>query len=249
MADLDDIVLVLLHPFPLDATFWEPVWHDLDLDVGVLTPDFPGFGNDTYVPDHVAIVDVADHVASLIAETGRRAVLCGLSLGGYVALAIVARHPQLVAGMLLANTRAEADGDAARVARDQAIDTIRIDGFDHWRNDFVPKLLRPHPAPHTLEHVWTMAASQSPQAVSSALLALRDRPDRTGELASIDVPTIVVAGAEDQVTPMADIDVLVEGIPEAQKRVIADAGHLTAIEQPATFAEVIRELVERVLER
>lgn len=247
MTTVDDIVVVLLHPFPVDGTFWAPMWRELDLAVQVVTPDFPGFGSNTYVPDHVTIVDVADDVAAVIAESGRRAVVCGLSLGGYVALSLVARHPEVVAGMLLANTRAEADTDDARRNRDQAIDTIRIDGFDVWRNAFVPKLLRPHPAPHTLDVAWSLAAAQQPEAVVAALLALRDRPDRTADLGAITMPTTVVAGSDDQVTPMEAIDALVTGIPGARKRVITDAGHLTALEQPETFAEVLRELVERVL--
>ena len=246
MATLDDIVVVLLHPFPVDGTFWAPMWRELDLPVQVVTPNFPGFGSNTYVPDHVSIVDVADDIAGLIAETGRRAVVCGLSLGGYIALSLVARHPDVVAGLLLANTRSEADTDEARRNREQAIDTIRIDGFDVWRNAFVPKLLRPHPAPHTLDFAWTLAAGQRPEAVISALLALRDRPDRTADLSAIAVPTVVVAGAEDQVAPRAAMDALASGIPGAQMRVISDAGHLTALEQPETFAEVLRELVERV---
>jgi pimeloyl-ACP methyl ester carboxylesterase len=247
VTTLDDIVVVLLHPFPVDGTFWAPMWREVDLSVHVMTPDVPGFGSNTFVPDHVSIVEVADDLAGLIAESGRRAVVCGLSLGGYIALSLVARHPEVVAGLLLANTRAEADSETARRGREQAIDTIRIDGFDVWRNAFIPKLLRPHPAPHTLDVAWSLAAAQRPEAVISALLALRDRPDRTADLGAIAVPTIVVAGAEDQVTPTEAIDLLASGIPGAQKRVISDAGHLTALEQPETFAEVLRELVERVL--
>lgn len=246
MAGADDITLVLLHPFPLDGGFWAPMWRELDLPVHVVTPDFPGFGQDTFVPEVVGIASFADHVADLVRESGRPAVVCGLSLGGYVALALVARHPECVRGLVLANTRGEADTEEARRNRDRAIDTIRIDGFDVWRNNFVPKLLRPEPAPQVLDQVWTMAAAQSPEAVIRALEALRDRPDRSAELGDIRVPTTVVAGADDQITPPEAIEALVAGIPGATQRVIADAGHLTAVEQPATFASIVRELLDTV---
>jgi pimeloyl-ACP methyl ester carboxylesterase len=222
------------------------MWRELDLPVSCITPDFPGFGQDTHVPDHVTIADFADHVAALIGEHGVPAVVCGLSLGGYVALALVDRHPQLVSGLLLANTRADADDERARAARDSGYDAIRIDGYDAWRNQSIPRLLRPEPAPQVLEHVWALAAEQRPQAVMSALMALRDRPDRMSQLGRIAVPTVVVAGEDDQVTPMSAIDALAAGIPGAEKRVIGEAGHLTAIEQPRAFAAILRELVRRV---
>lgn len=222
------------------------MWRELDIAATCLTPDFPGFGHDTHAPDQPTIAGFADHVAGLIAEHDGPAIVCGLSLGGYVALALVARHPELVRGLLLANTRADADTPDARLARDRAADVIRIDGFDYWRNEFVPRLLRQTPAPHVLDQVWALAARQSPEAVIGALASLRDRPDRTAELAAIAVPTIVVSGAEDQVTPNEAMDALAAGIPGAQRRVISDAGHLTAIEQPETFAEILRELVDRV---
>lgn len=236
---------MLLHPFPVDASFWGPAWRALDADVEVITPEFPGFGS---APAHEdpAIAEFADGVATRIDEHGGRAIVCGLSLGGYVALALVARHPRVVRALVLANTRAEADGPEARAARDQGFDTIRIDGLDAFLNGLVPKLLRPDPPAEVVDHVWAIAGEQDPDAVCGALMALRDRPDRVGELGAVSVPTLVIGGDQDQITPPEAIDTLVAGIPGARKVVIAEAGHLSALERPAAFADALRDFIARL---
>ncbi len=237
--------MVLLHPFPLDASFWGPTWRALDARVEVLTPEFPGFGT-APLSENPTIADFADQVAQSIAARGRAAVVCGLSLGGYVALALVARHPELVRGLVLANTRAEADGPEARSGRDRGFDTVRIDGLDAFLDGLVPKLVRPDAPADVVDHVWAIAGDQDPDAVCAALVALRDRPDRVAELERIAVPTLVIGGADDQITPPQAIDLLAAHIPGAQKRVIADAGHLTALEQPQGFAAAVREWLSRL---
>lgn len=218
----------------------------LDPAIRVVAPDYPGFGESVSDGSGISIADVADSVAEAIRETNTTTVVCGLSLGGYVALALAEHHPDCVQGLVLANTRADADDDAARRARTGAYDTIRIDGFDVWRNESIPRLVRPDPDPSVLETVWTIAAEQNPVAVMHAIEALRDRPSRMHLLSSITVPTAVVGGDEDQVTPHSAIAALSDGIPDATVHIIPGAGHLTAIEQPAAFAEVVRTVCDRV---
>lgn len=239
MTDTSDILLVLLHPFPMDGSFWGPAWRELDRNVTVLTPEFPGFGGAPSEPE-ATIASFADDVARAIGEHGGRATVCGLSLGGYVALALVARHPERVRALVLANTRAEADGAEARAGRDRGFDTVRIDGLDAFLNGLIPKLVRPDAPAAVVDHVWAIAGEQDPEAVCGALMALRDRPDRVAELGAIAVPTLVIAGEHDQITPDSAIDTLVAGIPGATKGVIADAGHLSALEQPEAFAALLR---------
>lgn len=237
--------MVFLHPFPMDASFWGPAWRALAVDVQVLTPEFPGFGSAPPVSDPT-IADFADHVAEVITATGRPAVVCGLSLGGYVALALAARHPTTLRGLVLANTRADADGPEARAGRERGFDTVRIDGLDAFLDGLVPKLLRPGAPDDVVDHLWAIAGEQDPEAVCAALMALRDRPDRVDALPGIAVPTLVIGGAEDQVTPPEAIDLLAAQIPGARKHVIADAGHLSALEQPQAFAAAIREFLAQL---
>lgn len=238
--------LVLLHPFPLDATFWAATWRELDADVNLLTPQFPGFGGDGR-QDDVSVASYADQVAELILrEADGPAIVCGLSLGGYVALALAADHLHVLCGLLLANTKAEADSEEAKAGRDAGIDTIRIDGLETFLGGLVPKLVATDASPQIVDRVHAIASAQDAEAVIQALAALRDRRDRTDVLSTITVPTAVVTGSEDVLMPMAVTDALVEGIAGATKHVIPGAGHLSAIERPAEFAAVLRELIARV---
>lgn len=219
------------------------MWRELAADLTLLTPEYPGFGSAAR-HDDVTIAGFAEEVATLIrAEGSGPAVVVGLSLGGYVALALAADHPDTVAALVLANTRADADDADARRAREQAIDTIRIDGLDTYLAGFVPRALSPTAEAETWERVFAIAETQDPGAVCATLEALRDRPDRTAQLGDIDVRTVVIGGADDLITPRSALDVLVESIPGATLHVIPAAGHLTAIERPAEFAAILAQVL------
>jgi len=236
----------MLHPFPLDATFWAATWRELDADVNLLTPQFPGFGGD-HLHEDVSIASFADQVAELILrEVGGPAIVCGLSMGGYVALALAADHLHTISGLLLANTKAEADSEEAKTGRDNGIDTIRVDGLPAFLDGLLPKLVAPDAPDAVVERVHAIASAQEPDAVISALEALRDRHDRTGTLGSITVPTAVVTGSDDALMPIEVTDALVAGIPGATRHVIEGAGHLTAVERPSEFAAILRDLIARV---
>ncbi len=238
------IPLALLHPFPLDPAFWDPVRAILAVDRPVLAPAFPGFGG-TPVRHGVSIEGFADDVAGLIAREAPegRAVVCGLSMGGYAALALAERHPDRVAALVLADTRAEADDDAGRAGRDQAIVTVRSAGLDAFLDGFVPRLLAPGADEDTLARVRRIADRQPGEAVVAALGALRERPDRRAMLGGVRVPTLVVVGAEDVLTPPPFAETLAAGIPGARLEVMPGAGPLTALEDPETFASLVRRFV------
>lgn len=238
-------LLVLLHPFPADARFWEPVTSLLDPGVRVLAPDAPGFGGRP-ASRGWAIADWADEVAGAIAAEGGAAVVAGLSMGGYAALALAARHPEVVRGLLLADTRAEADDDTVRAGRSDAIAAIAADGLEVWLEGFLPRLLSPAPDPAARARLHEIASRQPPAAVRDALRALAARPDRRPGLAAIRVPTLVVVGADDVPTPVAAAEVMRDGIPGARMEVVPGAGHMTALERPDAFAAALGTLLADV---
>lgn len=232
----------------MDASFWGPMWREVGVDVALLTPEFPGFGSSP-AADAPSIATFAREVAAQIrAEPPGAAVVVGLSLGGYVALALVGDHPDTVAGLVLANTRAEGDDAAARAGRDQAIDTVRIDGLDIYLATLLPRLLGAGATPEAWERAQAIAQTQEPEAVCRALEALRDRPDRGGELSAIAVPTTVIGGADDAVTPRDATQALADGIPGATLAVVDGAGHLSALERPVEFAALVADALGRVNE-
>jgi pimeloyl-ACP methyl ester carboxylesterase len=235
-------VLVLVHAFPLGAQMWEPQFRGAFYGWRILAPDLRGFGGST---DERAeevdptIDDYADDVAGLIREVaGGPVVLGGLSLGGYTAFAVMRRAPGLVRALILADTRATADSLEGRAARKAMLTVLEHDGPQGVARDMIPKLLgtttREH-NPDAEETVRLLIKRQSPAAIRDAIVRMMERPDSTPQLASITVPTLVVVGEEDVLTPPADSEAMVAAIPNATLVRIAGAGHLANLEQGQAF--------------
>lgn len=230
----------------MDASFWGPMWRALDAEAVLLTPEFPGLGQ-APAQEHASVTGFAGDVAELLrAERRGPAVVVGLSLGGYAALSLAVEHPDVVGALVLANTRAEADDEVGRRARDHAIDTIRIDGLASYLDELLPRLLAPAAPDEAWGRAHAISSGQDAEAVCLALQALRDRPDRRGDLARIAAPTVVVAGADDVVTPLPAAQALVDGIAGATLEVIPAAGHLSALERPVEFAAIVRGVLGRL---
>ena len=230
----------------MDASFWGPVWRALGRDLHLLAPEFPGFGA-APAQDAPSIAGFAAEVADQIAaESAGPATVVGLSLGGYVALAMAEEHPATVGALVLADTRAAADTADARAARDAGVDTVRFDGLDAFLATLLPRLLGPGASDEAWERAQAIAGRQDPEAVIGALEALRDRPDRSHVLGRISVPTLVVTGADDVVTPPAEAAELAAAIAGARLVEIPRAGHLSALEQPELFAAALEALLDEV---
>jgi pimeloyl-ACP methyl ester carboxylesterase len=235
--------LVLLHPFPLTRATWAPLADGLAARRRVITVDAPGFGESSH-PGPWSIADLADDVAALLASRGvPRATLLGLSMGGYAALAFAARHRGRLAGLVLADTRAAADSAEARTGRAAALDLLRREGPDGYLASSLPRLLAPGAPGPVVASVLAQAETRAP-TLAAAIEALRDRPDRTAELAAIDVPTLVVCGELDQVTPAGEMRGMAEAISGARFEAIAGAGHLSHIEAPEAFGRLVAAFLE-----
>ncbi|MGD9696581.1 MAG: alpha/beta fold hydrolase [Thermoleophilia bacterium] len=228
--------LVLLHPFPLDSGFWSGVRPRLADGRALLAPDFPGLGAAPLV-EAPSIDGFADAVAALIEREapGGRAAVCGLSMGGYAALSLAARHPERVAALVLADTRAEPDTAEAAEGRHRSAAQVRADGTGPFLDDFTPRLVAPGDRA-ALTAARAIADSQDGEAVARALEALAGRADRRPDLAAMDVPALVIVGSADALTPLSCSEDLVVGLPRAELAVIDGAGHLTALERPEEFA-------------
>ncbi len=236
--------LLLLHAFPLDRRMWQRVAPRLERTARLVTFDLRGLG-ESDGDGQPSIDGFADDAAALLDALGiRRAVVGGLSMGGYAALAFARRHPERLAGLLLADTRAAADTPEGRAARDVAIARIAGEGVGPFCEEFVGKLVAPSNGA-AKDHALAIALSQTPVGVAGALGALRDRPDATAHLASIAVPTTVIVGALDAVTPPSDARLLARAIPGATLVEIPGSGHLAALEAPEAFADAAEALLER----
>lgn len=232
--------LVLLHAFPLTSAMWRPQLDAQPAGWRVIAPDFAGLGDsDDHDVATVAFDDYPRDIVAMLDRLGvRQAVLCGLSLGGYVALAVARIAPERVRGLVLADTKAAADSVQAREGRTRLLDVLSERGVDGVADEMIPKLLgettrRQRPA--LAGDVRSIILTNDPEGIRRAILRLMHRPDATPGLSKIDAPTLVLAGAEDVVTPPSDAEALAGAIRGASLQTIDAAGHLSSLEQPAAF--------------
>jgi pimeloyl-ACP methyl ester carboxylesterase len=240
--------LVLLHAFPLDGRMWAPQVEALAGTYQVIVPDLRGFGAARDQAVEEAGMDLlADDVARLLDDRGLdRVVLGGLSLGGYVALAFLGRHADRVSGLVLFDTKAAADGDQARKDRLEMVERVLAEGSGFVAETMLPKLLgqtsREH-RPEVVEKVAALIREQAPAAIVGAQRGMAARPATTDVLASIAVPTLVIAGEEDTLTgPEVGRD-LAAGIPGARFLLVEEAGHLVNLEQPEIVNEALLDFL------
>lgn len=234
MADI-----VLLHPFPVDHGFWHPVAQALEAaGHRVMAPDLPGFGQRAAEPGWT-INGEADR---LVAQVPAGATVVGLSMGGYLALAMARRHPQALGALVLADTRAEAEPPGGREARRQAAEGLMRAGTEEFIEAFVPRAMWPGAAPAAVERLRQLAQAQSAQAMAQATLAIAGRDDQVDLLPTIAVPTLVVVGQHDAITPPALSTAMAAVIPDARLAIMGDAGHMTALEHPEEFTDLVASL-------
>jgi pimeloyl-ACP methyl ester carboxylesterase len=231
--------LVLVHAFPFDGRMWQATAQALAGACRVIAPDMRGFGASDLGRGDPSIADMADDIAVLLDNLGiERATVGGLSMGGYVALAFASRHRARLERLILADTRAAADTDAAHAGRVGALALVEKEGVAALVERQVGVLLSPNASEAVRAHVRELGR-QSAAGVSAGIRALRDRPDRQAELPAIACPTLVIAGTEDRVSPLAEVAAMASAIPGAKLVEIAGAGHLSNIEKPEGFVAAI----------
>lgn len=235
--------LLLIHGFPLDRRLWAAQLSGLCSDVRVIAPDLRGHGRSEAFPGPFTLAQQADDMAALLDHLGiERAVVAGLSMGGYIAFAFWRRYAGRVRALVLADTRAEPDSVVARANRDQAIARVRQTGAAAYADEMLPRVLSPGSLadPRIAAAAHKMMAEQSVSGIIGALGGLRDRDDSRPTLPTITVPALVLAGEMDVLTPPADGAALAAAIPGAKFAVVPRAGHLSPLENVRAFNAAMR---------
>jgi 3-oxoadipate enol-lactonase len=243
--------LLLLHGFPFSHRMWEPQLASLSRSSRCLAPDFAGFGA-SELPKEGALrmEDIATDAVALLDHLGiSRAVVCGLSMGGYAALALWERHPERVRGLVLADTRSGADAPEGREQRLALAEKVLVEGPGFLAKEMPAKLLGAgtlEKRPELRRAVADWIAGARPAGVAAASRGMAERPDRTGLLAGVSVPALVVVGEEDTLTPPDESRSMAERIPGAELVVIPGAGHLSSLERPEAFDQALGRFLKRL---
>lgn len=242
-----NVPVLFVHAFPFDGRMWAPQLASLEPGRLALAPDLRGLGRNQGGP---LLDTVEQHAQDLLDQLDAagvsKTVVVGLSMGGYIALALQRLAPHRLAGLLLADTKAEPDTPEARRGRDQRIDEITRSGLASLPDAMMPSLVGPSCSDDLKQQVRRIMLDQKPQGVIAALRALRDRPDATETLASIKVPVMLVVGEHDKLTPLAGMQAMADRIPNARLRTLPGVGHLTNLEAPEAFNQTLAELLRWV---
>jgi 3-oxoadipate enol-lactonase len=238
--------VVLLHGFPLSADMWRAQLENVPEGWRFIAPDLRGFGPEAMAPTH-SMDDMAESVVAFLrAMRIDKVTLGGLSMGGYVAFAVMRRAPELAVRLILADTRATADNEQGRAARNKMVETLRTLGVSAVADEIMPKLLgettRRH-APEVETRVRTLIAVNTAEGLAGAVSAMRDRPDSSSLLSSISVPTLVLVGEEDVLTPPADAEAMRSKLSRARLVGIPRAGHLSNLEAPEAFSTALADFL------
>ena len=236
--------LLLVHGFPLDHQMWQGQLDGLSAHCHVIAPDLRGFGRSSLPgPAGTSMEQMADDLAILLDRLGIAVpvTLAGLSMGGYIAWQFWRRHRQRLAGLILCDTRAEADTEEVAANRLRVADEVLREGT----GVLASMLERLFSSQSLASRQAIVAATEQvirsapPQGVAAALRAMAARPDVRAWLSEIDIPTLVLCGEDDEITPVADMRRMAESISGSRFLVIPGCGHMAPLEDPAAVNQAI----------
>lgn len=234
----DGAPILLVHGFPLDHTMWRGQVDHLAGAYRVIAPDLRGFGkNASVVVDGLSMETFADDLAALLDELNitQPICLCGLSMGGYIALAFVRKHRHRLGSLILCDTKATADDEAAKKVREQTALKVLETGPDFLAEAMAEKLFAPSTRsdhPEIVAETQAVIRQTSRESIAAASRAMAARPDSTDLLSAIDLPTLVLVGEHDAITTSAEMRTMSHTLPRATFVEIADAGHMAPLEVP-----------------
>ena len=235
--------IVLIHGYPFNRSLWTEQAEVLRSRHRVVAPDLRGFGESDSSEGTATMSRMADDIASLMdALEIERAVIAGLSMGGYVALAFARMFPARVGALVLADTRAQADTEEGKQTRSQQAEKALSEGMAGIADAMLPKLLTPETVskrPELVKRVRDMMLKTKPEGAAAALLGMAERDDQTEFISTIQAPALIIVGREDAITPVADSEKMQSRIEGSRLVVIENAGHVSNLEQTEQFNDAL----------
>jgi 3-oxoadipate enol-lactonase len=235
------IPIIFIHGFPFNHKMWEPQIQHLPNDIHAIVYDVRGHGSSDVGDGQFTIELFTDDLIALLDHLSLdKAVLCGLSMGGYIALRAVEKYPDRISGLVLCDTKSESDTDEAKVKRTVTMNKVKVSGVKYFADDFVTSIFcentfRHNPA--TIGFIKKIICENSPLGICGTLLALASRTNTTLTLPSISVPTCIITGEQDKLTPPSVMQAIHAAIKNSEIHILSDAGHMTNLENSKTFNE------------
>ena len=228
--------VLLLHAFPLDAGMWDEIRSELG-EVAVVAPTLPPEGGGR---------TLSGWAGAILGLVEGELVPVGVSMGGYLAFELWRQAPARISGLVLSDTRAGPETDEGRAGRERTIGIIREQGATGLWEEMEPKLFSPAPEPEVVERARSLALGRNPGDLVTCVEAIRDRPDSRPTLPTIAVPTLVLVGEKDELTPPPEAAAIASGIPGSKLVTIPESGHLPPLERPGAFLASLRALLAEV---
>lgn len=237
--------ILFVHGFPITWRMWEHAVEPMRDAYRLIMPDLRGMGQ-SEATDGVSMATYADDLNGLLDALNVRqpVVSVGLSMGGYVLFEFYRRYPSRVRALVLADTRAEADTPESAQNRRDTAERVLSEGSRVVVEQMIDKMFGPQASAELRETWQAIMNATDPKGAAAALRAMSKRPDSTSTLAEIKIPTLVVVGEDDAITPPATARKIHQGIPGAQLKTILGAGHVPPLEQPEQFVRILRQFVD-----
>ncbi|MEU6812854.1 alpha/beta hydrolase [Streptomyces sp. NPDC046831] len=241
------VPLVLVHGHPFDRTMWAPQIEAFSAHRRVVAPDLRGYGASPVVPGSTPLSRFARDVADLLDELDVGTfVLAGLSMGGQIAMECHRQFPGRIRGLVLADTFPAAETARGKRERHALADRLLREGMRGYADEVLERMVAPYADVRVKAHVHRMMTATPPEGAAAALRGRAERPDYRDLLTRVTVPSLVVVGADDTYTPVADAEAMHAALPNSALRVIEGAAHLPNLERPREFNEALGALLTRV---
>ena len=243
------IPVIFLHGFPFDKSMWKSQLDTLKSATRLIAVDLRGFGQSK---DEKSILSMDLFGLDLIAFMDKlnipKAIVCGLSMGGYIALNVVQKYPERFKGLILCDTQCNADTVEGREKRFATIEEINSDGPANFNEKFIESVFHPNSFKNkadVVENLRNVVISNPKEIITAGLTALANRSETCTRLNEIQIPTLIICGNEDQLTPVEKSQAMHEQIPNSELKIIEEAGHVSNVEQPEKFNKYVLDFINQ----
>lgn len=249
-GDENKKAIIFIHGFPFDRNMWEHQVEVFKKDYRCVSYDIRGLGASPAGDCQVTIESFVDDLFALIDDLGlEKPALCGLSMGGYIALRAVERDEDRFGALILCDTKAEADNNDGKLNRAKGIKEINLNGVEDFAGNFVLKCFSDNfikDKRDQYEEVLNRAKRSAPAGVKACLLAMAARTDTTGYLPKIKIPVLLICGELDRLTPPDVMMTMGDKIPHSEFVLVPEAGHVSPVENPGAFNKALKNFLVKI---